>query len=82
MTVAFPPAHALYEQDLANARAQLDAEELEACWAQGRMMTMGEAVAEALAEYTQVPPKPRHDVCVGSKIAAVGTIEAEGRTSP
>ncbi len=46
--VAFPPTQALYEQDLANIRAQLDAEAFEVAWAEGRAMSMEEAVAEAL----------------------------------
>jgi ATP/maltotriose-dependent transcriptional regulator MalT len=50
VTVAFPPAQALYEQDLANVRARLDAEEFEASWAEGQAMTTEEAVAQALAE--------------------------------
>lgn len=49
VTVAFPPARTLYEQDLANVRAQLDAEAFEVSWAEGRAMTTDEAVAEALA---------------------------------
>lgn len=52
VTIAFPPARALYEQDLANVRAQLDAEVLEASWSEGLAMTVQEAVAEALAEST------------------------------
>ena len=50
VTIAFPPARALYEQDLATVRAQLDAEAFEASWEEGRAMTVKEAVAEALAE--------------------------------
>ena len=45
---AFPPTRALYEQDLASTRAQLDAETLEAAWAEGRALTLTEAAAEAL----------------------------------
>jgi predicted ATPase/transcriptional regulator with XRE-family HTH domain len=52
VTIAFPPARALYEQDLATARAQLDAETFEASWIEGRSMTVKEAVTEALAEIT------------------------------
>ena len=50
VTVAFPPAQVLYEQDLANVRAQLDADAFEMFWAEGRAMTVAEAVAQALAE--------------------------------
>jgi hypothetical protein len=50
VTVAFPPAQALYEQDLANVRAQLDADAFEMFWTEGRAMTVAEAVAQALAE--------------------------------
>jgi hypothetical protein len=50
VTVAFPPAQTLYELDLSNVRAQLDAEVFEVSWAEGRAMAMEEAVAEALAE--------------------------------
>jgi MalT-like TPR region len=50
VTVAFPPAQALYEQDLANVRAQLDAEAFEMFWAEGLTMTVEEAVSLALAE--------------------------------
>lgn len=49
VTVAFPPTRALYEQDLANVRTQLGAEAFEVSRAEGRAMTMEEAVAEALA---------------------------------
>jgi predicted ATPase len=49
---AFPATQTLYEQDLANARAQLDTETFEAAWAEGRAMTLEEVVAEALAEGT------------------------------
>jgi predicted ATPase/DNA-binding XRE family transcriptional regulator len=52
VTIAFPPARALYEQDLTAVRAQLDAETFEASWEEGRTMTVKEAVAEALAENT------------------------------
>jgi predicted ATPase/DNA-binding XRE family transcriptional regulator len=52
VTIAFPPARALYEQDLAIVGAQLDAETFEAFWEEGRSMTVKEAVAEALAENT------------------------------
>ena len=47
---SFPPTRALYEKDLANVRARLDAETLAAAWAEGRATTPEEAVAEALAE--------------------------------
>ena len=50
VTVAFPPTRALYEQDLANVRAQLDAEAFEMFWAEGQAMTVTEAVAQALVE--------------------------------
>jgi hypothetical protein len=50
VTVAFSPAQALYEQDLANVRAQLDAGAFEASWEEGQAMTLEEAVAVALAE--------------------------------
>ncbi len=49
---AFPATQSLYERDLANVRAQLDIETLEAAWAQGRAMTLEEVVAEALADST------------------------------
>lgn len=49
---AFPATQTLYEQDLANARAQLDTETFEAAWAESRAMTLEEVVAEALAEGT------------------------------
>jgi predicted ATPase len=52
VTVAFPPAKTLYEQDLANVRGQLDAEAFKGSLAEGRAMTVEEAVAEALAEGT------------------------------
>ena len=52
VTIAFPPARALYEQALAVVRAQLDAETFESSWEEGRSMTVKEAVAEALAENT------------------------------
>jgi predicted ATPase len=45
---SFPPTRALYEQDLASTRAQLDAERLQATWAEGRALTLNEAAAEAL----------------------------------
>jgi hypothetical protein len=52
VTIAFPPARALYEQDLATVRSQLETEAFEASWKEGRSMTVKEAVAEALAENT------------------------------
>ena len=52
VTIAFPPTRALYEQDLATVRAQLDAEALEASWEVGRAMSVKVAVAVALAENT------------------------------
>ena len=52
VTIAFPPARALYEQDLAIVKAQLDAEAFEASWEKGRMMPVKETVAEALVEDT------------------------------
>ena len=52
VTIAFPPARALYEQDLSTVRARLDAEALETSWEWGRSMTVKEAVTEALAENT------------------------------
>jgi predicted ATPase/DNA-binding XRE family transcriptional regulator len=52
VTIAFPPARALYEQDLATVRARLDVEALETSWERGRSMTVKEAVTEALAEHT------------------------------
>ena len=52
VTVAFPPARTLYEQDRANARMQLGAEAFEASLAEGQAMTTEEAVAEARAEST------------------------------
>jgi tetratricopeptide (TPR) repeat protein len=50
VTVAFPPARSLYEQDLANVRTQLDADAFERSWAEGLAMTVEEAVSQALAE--------------------------------
>jgi predicted ATPase/DNA-binding XRE family transcriptional regulator len=51
LTPSFSPAmRALYEQDLPNAVAQLDAEAFDAARAEGRAMSISEAVAEALAE--------------------------------
>ena len=50
VTVAFSPAQALYEQDLANVRAQPDPGPFEASWEEGQAMTLEEAVAVALAE--------------------------------
>jgi len=50
VTVAFSPAQALYEQDLANVRAQPDPGAFEASWEEGQAMTLEEAVAVALAE--------------------------------
>ena len=41
---------ALYERQLAALHDQLDAETLDAAWAEGRVMTPEEAVAEALTE--------------------------------
>jgi hypothetical protein len=41
---------ALYERQVEALREQLDARTLEAAWAEGRAMTLEEAVAEALAE--------------------------------
>jgi hypothetical protein len=52
VTIAFPPARALYEQDLATVKAQLDAEAFEASLEEGRTMTVKETVAEALVENT------------------------------
>ena len=43
-------AEVLYEKDLACVRARLDAEAFSTAWAEGRAMTLEEAVAEALAE--------------------------------
>ncbi|HZF58488.1 MAG TPA: helix-turn-helix domain-containing protein [Rubrobacter sp.] len=47
---SFPPTRALYEQDLASTRAQLDTETFDAAWAEGRAMRLDEAAAEALQE--------------------------------
>jgi predicted ATPase/DNA-binding XRE family transcriptional regulator len=52
VTIAFPPARALYEQDLATVKAQLDAEAFEASLEEGRTLTVKETVAEALVENT------------------------------
>ncbi len=41
---------ALYKRQVAALRDQLDAETFELAWAEGRKMTLEEAVAEALAE--------------------------------
>jgi hypothetical protein len=43
---------ALYERQVAALGEQLDAETIEAAWAEGRTMTLEEAVGEALAEST------------------------------
>jgi predicted ATPase len=50
VTIAFPPTRALYEQDLATVRAQLETEAFEEYREEGRSMTVKGAVAEALAE--------------------------------
>jgi predicted ATPase/DNA-binding XRE family transcriptional regulator len=50
--IAFPPTRALYEQDLATVRAQLDAEAFEACWEEGRGMSVKVAASVALTENT------------------------------
>jgi tetratricopeptide (TPR) repeat protein len=47
---SFPPTRALYEQDLASTRAQIDTETFDAAWAEGRAMGLDEAAAEALRE--------------------------------
>ncbi len=48
--VPSPAWRALNGRDLAAAREQLDTKTFDAAWAQGRAMTLEEAVAEALAE--------------------------------
>jgi len=48
VTIAFPPARALYEQDLSTVKGRLDADAFEASWERGRSMGVKEAVAEAL----------------------------------
>ena len=45
-----PNERARYERELAAARAQLDAESWDRAWAEGRAMSLEEAVADALAE--------------------------------
>jgi tetratricopeptide (TPR) repeat protein len=50
--VPSPAWRALNERDLAGAREQLDAETFDVAWAEGRAMTLEEAVVEALAEST------------------------------
>ncbi len=52
MAIRFAPWHELYERHLEALRAQLDADELAAAWAEGRALAPEEAVAEALAEST------------------------------
>ena len=49
VNVPLPAWRALNERDLALAREQLDARTFEAAWAEGRAMTLEEAVAGALA---------------------------------
>ena len=48
--VPSPAWRALNERDLADVREQVDAETFDAAWAEGRAMTLEEAVAEALVE--------------------------------
>jgi ATP/maltotriose-dependent transcriptional regulator MalT len=52
LAIRFAPWHELYERHLEALRAQLDADELAAAWAEGRALASEEAVAEALAEST------------------------------
>ena len=49
VTPSFPPTQALYERDLETARSRLDPRAFDAAWAEGRRLTLNEAVAEALA---------------------------------
>jgi hypothetical protein len=49
-TPSFPPARALYEQDLASVRQELDTKRFAAAWVERRAMTPDEAAAEALAK--------------------------------
>jgi hypothetical protein len=43
-----PIDHPRYTQDVAAARAQLDETAFDAAWAEGRAMTLDQAIAEAL----------------------------------
>jgi predicted ATPase/DNA-binding XRE family transcriptional regulator len=47
---AHAPDRSLYQRQVANARERLDAAAWEAAWAEGRMMTLEEMVAEALED--------------------------------
>ncbi len=49
-TPSFPPARALYEQDLASVRQELDTKRFAAAWAEGRAMTLEQAIAYALED--------------------------------
>ena len=58
----------LYEQDMTTVKAQLDAEAFEACWKEGRAMSVQEAVAVALTENTRATTPttsayPRRSAC-------------------
>ena len=48
VNVPSPAWRVLNERDLGATREQLDAETFDAAWAEGRAMTLEEAVAEAL----------------------------------
>src|SRR3712207_7695679 len=49
--VSWSVLQSLNERDLATTREMLDPEVFEAAWAEGRTMTLEEAVAEALEEH-------------------------------
>ncbi len=50
---SFPPTRGLYVQDVASVRAQLDTETFATAWAEGRAMTLEEAIAYALSSVQQ-----------------------------
>jgi tetratricopeptide (TPR) repeat protein len=56
--ILVPADHMAYTRNLAHARTQLDADAFAAAWAAGRIMTLDQAIAEALrvAESTAAPP--------------------------
>jgi predicted ATPase/DNA-binding SARP family transcriptional activator len=50
-----PVARSRYERLIAVARAQLDEAAFTAAWAEGRMVTLGQAIADALNEVSSTP---------------------------
>jgi tetratricopeptide (TPR) repeat protein len=54
--IQFSPNRVLYEQQVATVRAQLGEAPLAACWAEGRAMTLDQAIAYALEETGE--PRP------------------------